>query len=100
MPRITIDIEGFAMVTPTQPNGVGYTLVPTQPTTNIPAAPAELLSRAQAIGALNAGPAPSVPGISLTGPAPSQFTSPGAVPDSEARAMAAGPAPESVFRDA
>jgi hypothetical protein len=97
MPRITIDIEGFAMVTPSQPDGVAYTLVPPQPAATAPAAPAELLTRAQAVGALNAGPAPSAPGISMTGPAPSPLTSPGAVPQSEAGAMSAGPAPESVF---
>jgi hypothetical protein len=97
MPRITIDIEGFAMVTPSQPNGVAPTVVPAQPAANVTAAPAELLSRAEAMGALNAGPAPSAPGTSLTGAAP--FISSGAAPDSEARAMAAGPAPESVFRD-
>jgi hypothetical protein len=97
MPRITIDIEGFGVAALSQPEAGAIAPGPSQPRANAPAASPELLARAQAEGALNAGPAPSPP--AGPGSPPTPFSSSGAT-QPEAGGVTAGPAPESVFRNA
>ena len=76
MPRITIDIEGFGEAALRQPEAGAIALGPSQPRANAPTAPSELLARAQAEGALNAGPAPSPPAGPGVPPNPFQLFCP------------------------
>jgi hypothetical protein len=92
MPRITIDIEGFGVAASSQPEAGTIALAPSQPGAIAPSP--ELLARAQAGGAINAGPAPSPP--PGPGSAPTQFSPSQVQP--ERGGMSAGPALEGVFR--
>jgi hypothetical protein len=93
MARIIIELEDSGAKVSTQPSAAGSAQQAAYQAAAASTVPLELAARAAAVGALDAGPAPSL-GVAQSFTAPVPHISPGAPSQSGLVSVSAGTAPE------